>query len=728
MTPFAPSDPKNSALLEVGCEELPAALLPGVIENLRSLAEEASAASGISFERIRSAGTPVRLILRLDGLSPETLPRESVVTGPPVSSAGNWPADPSPAARGFARTHGVGVETLEIVDLPKGRYLSVRKKEAGRPVFDLLPDLFQRVLSGLVFPKSMRWGEGTGPFLRPVLWILSLYRDEVVGFEFAGQVSGRLTFSPRFLGMEPVLVRNVAQYDREIRGWGVEPDLSERRDRIENDLALTVKLESSAGNWPEGSFLVSDSDLLTEVASLVEGYRVIPAILPEKYRNLPSAIVRTVLKVHQRFFVVEGADRKTVVHFLGISGNPKGDLEAVRDGYVRVVTARLEDAAYYMSRDLTRTLADRIPELDTVAFFPGVGSLGDKVRATRRMVLECLALVPDDLLKRQGLPRQEMVQILDRAASLYKTDLLTGLVKEFPELEGEIGGIYALLEQEKAGNPDPFGPAVARAISSHYQPRTFRDPCPEDLPSGLLSLADRAVGQAGAFLGGANPSGSLDPFALRRSGQGMVRLLVEYALPIRLSVLAELACVSWNLPDSLKIRSSLVEFWEDRLLSVLARDGEPLWGRAARLGDEPPFVSARRAEFLQVFFDTPDFAAFETVKTRIERILPDGSFGEVDPSLLSVEAERALWESVSALSHIPFPEQPEAADFEGEVRRLRPLLSLVEAFFEAVLVNDPDPALKNNRLSLLSLVSGRFAVFGHLDILLSAARKERSNG
>ena len=250
MTPFAPSDPKNSALLEVGCEELPAALLPGVIETLRSLAEEASAASGISFERIRSAGTPVRLILRLDGLSPETLPRESVVTGPPASSAGNWPSDPSPAARGFARTHGVGVETLEILDLPKGRYLAVRKKEAGRPVFDLLPDLFQRVLSGLVFPKSMRWGEGIGPFLRPVLWILSLYRDEVVGFEFAGQVSGRLTFAPRFLGMEPVLVRNVAQYDREVRAWGVEPDLSERRDRIENDLALTVKLESSAGNWP----------------------------------------------------------------------------------------------------------------------------------------------------------------------------------------------------------------------------------------------------------------------------------------------------------------------------------------------------------------------------------------------------------------------------------------------------------------------------------------------
>ena len=728
MTPFASSDPKNSALLEVGCEELPAALLPGVVESLRLQAEEAAAASGISFESIRSAGTPFRLILKLDGLAPETVPRESVVTGPPVSASGNFPSDPSPAARGFARTHGVAVEALEIVEMPKGRYLAVRKKEAGRPVFDLLPELFLRILSGLVFPKTMRWGEGVGPFLRPVLWILALYRDEVVGFEFAGQVSGRLTFAPRFLGMEPVLVRNVAQYDREIRDWGVAVDLADRRDRIENDLALTVKLETSAGNWPEGAFILPDPDLQTEVACLVEGYRIIPAALPEKFRSLPPAVVRTVLKVHQKFFVVVSPDRKTVLHFLGVSGNPKGDLAVVRDGYVRVVSARLEDAAYYIARDGARTLSDRVPELDSIAFFPGVGSLGDKVRATRRLVLELLGLMPDALLESHGWSRQDLALVLDRAAALYKADLLTGLVKEFPELEGEVGEIYLLREEEKSGKADPLGPAVAHAIASHYQPRTFRDPCPEDLPSVFLSLADRAVGQAGAFLGGATPSGSLDPFALRRSGQGMVRLLVEFALPVPLSTLAEMAVISWNLPDSRNVRTSLVEFWEDRLLSVLARDGEPLWGRAARLGDEPPFVSARRAEFLQEFFASPDFAPFETVKTRIERILPEGSEGPVDPSLLAEEAEKALWEPFAALAHLAFPGQPERADFEGEVHRLGPLLPLVDAFFDAVLVNDPDPALRKNRLALLSLVSRRLSVLGRLDILLSAARKERSHG
>ncbi len=728
MSPFSSSDPKSSALLEVGCEELPAALLPGVVESLRLQAEEAASAAGITFERIRTAGTPLRLLLRFDGLAPETLPRETVVTGPPLSAAGTWPSDPSPAARGFARTHGTAVENLEIVELPKGRYLAVRKKEEPRPVFDLLPGLFLRVLSGLVFPKSMRWGSGTGPFLRPVLWILALYRDEVVGFEFAGQVSGRLTFSPRFLGMEPVLLRNVAQYDRETRTWGVEVDLEERRERIANDLLLTLKLETSAGNWPEGAAFVPDPDLLSEVTCLVEGYRIVPAILPEKYRTLPPAVVRTVLKVHQRFFVVEAPGRKTVDHFLGVSGNPGGNLEVARDGYVRVVTARLEDAAYYIARDRSRTLADRVPDLDAVAFFPGVGSLGDKARATRRMVLEILGLLPDGLLTRHGFSREELATILERAATLYKADLLTGLVKEFPELEGEVGGIYAQWEQESSGSPDPTGQAVARAIASHYQPRTFRDPCPEDLPSVLLSLADRAVGQAGAFLGGASPSGSLDPFALRRSGQGMLRLLVEFALPLRLSALAEFAVVSWNLPDARNVRDPLTAFWEDRLQSVLANEGEPLWGRAARLGDEPPFVSARRTEFLRDFFVSPDFAVFETVKTRIERILPEGSFGPVEPGLLGVEGEKSLWEAFGALEHLPFPEYPERADFEGEVRRLRPLLPRIDAFFEAVLVNDPDPALRKNRLALLSLVSQRLAVLGRLDLLLSAARKERSEG
>ncbi len=728
MTPFASADSKNGALLEVGCEELPAALLPGVVESLRLLAEEAAAAAGISFERVRTAGTPVRLLLRFDGLSPETLPRETVVTGPPVSAAGAWPSDPSPAARGFARTHGTAVESLEIVELPKGRYLAVRKKEESRPVFDLLPGIFLRALSALVFPKSMRWGAGTGPFLRPVLWILALYRDEVVGFEFAGQISGRLTFTPRFRGMEPVLLRNVAQYDQEIRNWGIEVDLDERRERIANDLLLTMKLETSAGNWPERSSLVLDPDLLAEVACLVEGYRIVPAVLPEKYRSLPPAVVRTVLKVHQRFFVVEAPDRKTVAHFLGVSGNPDGNLDVTRDGYVRVVTARLEDAAYYIARDRSRSLADRVPDLDAVAFFPGVGSLGDKVRAARRLVLECLGLLPDSLLSGHGHSRQDLVAILERAATLYKADLLTGLVKEFPELEGEVGGIYAQWEMESSGTHDLLGPAVARAISSHYQPRTSRDPCPEDLPSALLSLADRAVGQAGAFLGGASPSGSLDPFALRRSGQGMVRIMVEFALPIRLSVLADLAVVSWNLPDSRNVRALLVEFWEDRLQSILASEGEPLWGRAARLGDEPPFVSSRRAEFLRDFFVSPDFGIFETVKTRIDRILPEGSFGPVDSGLLGTPAERALWESFGALLHLPFPELPERVDFEAEVRRLRPLLPLVETFFEAVLVNDPDPALRMNRLALLSLVSRRLTVLGRLDLLLSAARKERSEG
>ncbi len=727
MTSNASSDPKNSAILEVGCEELPAGLLPGVIANMRMLAEEAMPILGISAERVRTLGTPVRLVLRLDGLSQDTIPRETLIPGPPLSAAGTWPQSPSPAAAGFSRTHGVPVETLEIVDFPKGKYLCVRKKEESRPVFDVLPELFGRVLSGLEFPKAMRWAGGTGPFLRPVLWILALYRDEVVGFEFAGQVSGRLTFTPRFLGMEPILLRNVAQYAQEVRGWGVELDLEARKERIQNDLTLSLKLEESSENWEDGSTLLTDPDLLQEVACLVEGFRVIPADLPEKYRTLPPAVIRTVLKVHQRFFVVDSPKGDTVVHFFGVSANPKGDLAVVRDGYVRVVTARLEDAAYYIARDRRQTLSERLPELDGVAFFPGVGSLGDKVRATRRMVLECMALLPDAILTAQNLTREGLSIILERAATLYKADLVTGLVKEFPELEGAIGRTYYLWEREGAGT-DPYDAQIAQAMALHYQPRTFRDPCPEDLPSALLSLADRAVSQAGAFLGGANPSGSLDPFALRRSGQGMLRLLVEHRWPIRLSSLAQLALAAWNHPEGARVGSLLVDFWEDRLLAVLSKEGDSLWGRAARLGDEPPFVTARRGEFLQEFLNSQDFSSFEMLKTRVERILPDESFGSVDPGLFTEKDEKSLWDPLSVLDRHPFPDAPENADFYGEVRRLKPLIPLVESFFDSVLVNDPDPVVRKNRLALLSVLRKRLSVLGRLDLLLASARKERTPG
>jgi len=729
-------DLRNSALLEVGCEELPATLLPQVIENLGSLARTALSEARVSCETIFAGGTPVRLVLRLDGLGDRTQALESVVTGPPVSAAGNWPSDPSPAALGFAKSQGVAPEALEVVDLPRGSYLAVRKTAESQSVFEVLPDVFRSVLSSLSFPKSMRWGRGEGPFLRPVLWILALYGDEVVGLEFGGQVSGRLTFAPRFRGGEPVLLRNVSQYAREVESWNVELDLSRRIEKVRNDLFLALRLEENAETWRDGLSLSIDPDLLLEVACLVEGYRVVPAVLPEKYRVIPPAVVRTVLKVHQRFFVVDSPDGGPVAHFLGVSGNPNGNLGVIREGYVRVVTARLEDAAYYINRDLSKPLAERVPELDGIAFFPGVGSLGDKVRATRRLVQECMALLPDETVGAQGMSRDVLSDVLDRAATLYKADLLTGLVKEFPELEGEVGATYYRWEQEakkSGGQESPDSPqkvsAVAKAIASHYQPRTFRDPCPADLPSVLLSVCDRAVGQAGAFLGGANPTGSLDPFALRRLGTGMIRLLVEQGWPVRLSRLADLALEAWNIPDMKGVRKVLVDFWEDRLLSFLARDGEPLWGRAARIGDEPPVVSFRRAEFLRAFVDTPDFPDFERVKTRIDRILPEGrtSFAP-DPGRFSVPEEKALWESLGSCVREPFPSLPEVEDFGREADRLKQLIPPVDTFFEAVLVNDPDPAVRANRLALLSHLSERFSCLGSLDLLLSAAKKDRASG
>ena len=730
----ASPDLRQSALLEVGCEELPAAAVPDAVEALARLVRSGLEEKGATFSDLFSGGTPSRLVVRIDGLLPETASREELVTGPPLSAAGEWPSKPSPAVLGFARAQNASPETLEVVETSRGRYLALRKKLPASPVFEILPQIFQGALSSLTFPKSMRWGTGKGPFLRPLLWLLALYRDEVVGFEFAGQVSGRLTASPRYRGGSPILIRNVVHYDAEIREWGVELSIPRRRDRIENDLILTMRMEESSGTWPDDLTLSLDPQLLDEVTCLVESYRVVPATLPERFSGIPASVVRTVLKVHQRFFVADSGSGRPVAHFLGISGNPAADLSVVRDGYVRVVSARLEDAAYYIARDMALPLSERVSGLDSVVFFPGVGSVGDKVRATRRLLFEVLALLPDSLIARHHSSREDLAAICERAATLYKADLLTGLVKEFPELEGEVGGYYSLREAEKNGSPTPFDRAVAQAIASHYAPRTFRDPVPEDLPSMLLSLCDRAVGQAGAFLGGANPSGSLDPFALRRGGLGLVRLLAECGLPLTLAKLADLALSAWSLPSPPKplpeVSKALVLFWEDRMESLFSRDGASAWYGAARLPDEPPFLSWRRLEFLSEFVLTPEFEAFETLKTRVDRIL-SGDPPPLDPGLISVAEEKALWESLSAAGETLFPShstRPTREDFFAEADRLRPLLPVVDAFFSAVLVNDPDPKIRNNRQALLALLARRFSVLGRLDRLVALSRKERGNG
>ncbi len=725
------SDLRQSAILEVGCEELPAASLAEALDSLARLIREGLEEKGASFSEIFAGGTPARLVVRIDGLLPETASREELITGPPVAAAGEWPSNPSPAVRGFARGQNVSPERLEVVETPKGRYLALRKKLPASPVFEILPEIFQGALSSLTFSKSMRWGKGTGPFLRPLLWILALYRDEVIGFEFAGQVSGRLTSPPRYRGGTPVLVRNVVHYDSEVREWGVELSIPRRRDRIENDLVLAMRMEESSGTWPDGLTLSLDPQLLDEVTCLVESYRVVPATLPERFSGIPAAVVRTVLKVHQRFFVADSGPARPVAHFLGVSGNPTADLSVVRDGYVRVVAARLEDAAYYIARDMALPLSERVAGLDSVVFFPGVGSVGDKVRATRRMLFEVLALFPDSLIARHHTTREGLAAVCERAATLYKADLLTGLVKEFPELEGEVGGYYALREAEKNGKLTPFDREVSQAIASHYSPRTFRDPVPEDLPSILLSLCDRAVGQAGAFLGGASPSGSLDPFALRRSGLGLVRLLAEGGLPLTLTTLAELAVEAWALVAPPKppgeISKALADFWEDRLESFFARDGASAWYGAARLPGEPPFLSLRRLEFLSEFHLTEDFEPFETLKTRVDRIL-SGDPPPFDPSLIVVAEEKALWEKLASAGEAAFPANPSREDFFAEAGRLRPLLPVVDAFFSAVLVNDPDPKIRNNRQALVALLSRRFAVLGRLDRLVPLSRKERGNG
>lgn len=707
-------------LLEVRVEEIPARMLPGAAKELATRVFEELMARGVPPREVAAGFTPRRLWLTMAGLPAREEDRRVLEVGPPVSASFDPSGNPTAAAIGFARKFDVGVERLERVDFsqdaglwsagsgvarpsggatPKGERVVLHRVVTGRAMVEILGELLPSVLSGIAWAKSMKWGVGVGPWVRPVHGIVALFEGEVVPFSLFGIESGRTTAGHPTLSPAPFEVSGIASWRARLDALGLEPDPAVREQRLR---AAMAQRAAAAGGT-----LVEDGELLAKLAAICEIPGVMEGALDAALMALPREVLITSLRDHQSALTVE-RDGKLLPIFLTVMDRPDDPAGRVRAGNEWVVAARLADARFFWEKDRAASLASKISALEGLGFHQKLGSY-----AAKRVRLIALARF---VAERLGLPDASQ-SALAEAASLAKVDLTTDMVREFTTLQGVMGGIYARQE----GLPE----AVWSAIYDQYAPAGTDDALPRAATGRILSLCDRLDTLVGFFGIGAVPTGSRDPFGLRRAAQGVTRLLFEQDVALDLTVLVREAHRAYEgalVHDAEKTWSLLRPFFEDRLRFLLELDGCAYDEIEAALGADGESLAAfepirAKARALHAAREGREFLQVVLAAKRIANIVRDQPAVELDAAALDLPAELALLaadaelarELDTALGRLDF-----AAGLSA-VARLGPVL---ERFFEEVLVMDPDASKRARRLALLRQIGSRIGRIADLSKLV----------
>lgn len=683
-------------LLEIGTEELPASFVAGALEAMPRLAAEALAAARLAHGAIRPLGTPRRLALIVEGVADRQSDLSEVVQGPPKSVAMGADGKPTQAGAGFAKKQGVSPETLFVVSTDKGEYVAVRKEAKGEAAGEVLPAVLESIGKRIPFRKSMRWGEGEFAFGRPIHWIVALFGDAIVPLEFAGVRSGRATRGHRFLAPDAFELRSASEYVDKLRSAHVVVDPDERRKRV------AEQLRDAAHRI--GGELVPDEFLLGETTSLVEEPHVVPGRFDESFlETVPEEVIVSVMRGHQRYFAVrDPKSRKLLPRYLNVVNTAK-DAETIARGNDRVLRARLADARFFVEEDRKTPLAARGDRLHGVVFQAKLGTIGEKVQ---RIVL--LASSSAEAAEPAAAAQAR------EAAKLAKNDLVTLIVGEFPELQGEMGRWYALAEG--------IEPVVADAIRDHYLPRGAGDAVPKDVVSASVALADRIDTLVGCFGIGLVPSGSADPFALRRAALGVVRIALEGPIDVDLRAKLDEAHALYaqkGLAGKDDVLAKLDEFFRARLRAFYG-EKHPVdlveaclaaWdGRSIRDLDA-------RVRAVAAFREMPEYESLAVAFKRTFNIAKEAPAGEPDAKLFTEDAEKALgerWHAVRPAIEAAVGE----GDYERALRTVaRDLRQPVDLFFEKVFVMVEDAAVRDNRLRLLGGIARTLTRIAHFNLL-----------
>ena len=683
---------KLELLFEVGCEEIPAGMLPRAEEelkvNLEKLLTAENLMAGISVETFSG---PRRLTVHATGFPVKQSDAVNEITGPPKSVGYDQVGEPTRAAVSFAEKQGIRLVDIFLVQTPKGEYLAAKQIKRGRTSEQILSEILPRAIHDLSWPRSMTWtGLDGARFIRPIRWIVALLGGKPLKFTFGGVTAGDIARGHRFLGASEIRVGGFADYEKKLRANGVILRPSERREKIEHELTVLAK---------KGGYRVHpDSALLNLVVYLNEFPTVIEGAFDEKFLSLPDEILVTVMRGHQKYFAVEKRNGDLAPHFLAVINLAKDPKGLVRAGHESVLRARFADAQFFWVADQKCRLADYLPKLAKITYESRLGSYADKVERVRSVARWLM-----EQWFNLGVP-QAHVADADRAAELSKCDLATEMVREFPELQGIVGGLYARAQ----GEADD----VADAIYDHYRPVGLDDPIPRNLIGCGVALADKLDSIVGCFAVGIVPTGSSDAYALRRSALGIVKILLDKKLPLSLSQAVGSASKALHAhPPKHTVtaaqQSQVLDFILDRAKFVFRERAGFSYdevnavyraGADDLLDAQKPLVSLRAIRKSKNF--EPLTISFKRIRKIIEKAnLKNGV--AVNPELFENDAERDLF-AAGREAAAKVQADKRAGNYEEALDRIAGLRKSVDRFFEEVMVMADDEAVRNNRLALLS--------------------------
>lgn len=671
-------------VVELGVEEIPASMIEDAAHQFANILIESLTSQRLAPGDSTLWYTPRRIIVGLKGVPERQEDLRETVTGPPKGIAYDASGAPTRAALAFAQKNGVPLQKLKIVQTPKGDYLSLERKIRGEKTRKILESLIPGAIAKIQFPKTMHWSPDRFRFARPIRWIAALFGGKVVRFGVADVTSSNFTVGHRFLGKSKITVTSLDSLREQLRDNSVLVDREERLTRIKEGLEQETK--------EVGGRLLEDPDLLNTVVNLNEAPSVVRGSFETRFLSLPKEILITVMREHQKYFSVLDDAGQLLPAFLAVVNLQSGDNDIIRAGHERVLRARLADAAFFWETDRKMKLEEREAALKNVLFQEKLGSYYDK---TQRVV----ALLPQIC---QSLGRSELLPDLGTAAHLFKCDLITEMVKEFTDLQGIVGGLYARSEGY------PWN--VWRAIYEQYYPKSTAADSPSCETGAILALADRLDTVCGCFSIGLIPSGSGDPFAVRRQGNGILKIIVDHRLSVSLTRMIQWSLESFGTTEE-RTAKQLIEFFEGRLRFLFEEMGYAYDCINAILaaGFDDPHDALERLRALQKLREEPDFLSLASNFKRVVNIIAQaGDASEVlDESRFKDPAELALWQRYLQIR----PEVESARrnhDYGAALRSLASMRGVVDDFFKEVMVMAEDPAIRRNRISLLNSISRLF--------------------
>jgi glycyl-tRNA synthetase beta chain len=693
---------QNELFLEIGSEEIPAGFIVPALESMEKSLANKMTEQNLSYETIHTAATPRRLTICVKGLVSQQPDREEEFLGPAKNAAFDADNKPTKAAEGFARSKGAEVDDLKIVKTPKGEYVMLVRQSRGKKTESLLPKILQDLIEAIPFPKSMRWGAGNTSFARPIHWLLALYEGRKIDVQVGEIMSGVSTRGHRFMApAETIEVQDFAHYIDVMRQNHVLVDLEERRQNVIEE----IKRAAIENSGVEGSSILEDEELIDTVTNLVEYPHGVCGTFEERFLELPDDVLITAMREHQKYFCVTGSDGRLLANFVAVNNTRVPDEKLAAEGHQRVLRARLEDAFFFFKDDRSKALAERVSDLSGIIFQAKLGTMLEKTERVAKLA---------GILAQKLAP--EYKDKAERAATLAKADLLTAMVNEFPSLQGVMGRDYALLDNEHH--------EVATAILEHYLPIRAGGDLPKQIPGALVGMADRLDTITGCFGIGQVPTGTTDPFGLRRLSLGLLHIIESHGFNLSLLEAVDAALELYGkklIEDKLTAKSVIIDFIKGRFVNDLIGRGIP--GSAVEAVTSVAFddvVDCRaKIDALAAIREQPAFTVLAAAFKRVMNIIKGHHATDVDVELLQDGAERNLYDAFVKV-------QDESKQFlmaKEYGKGLDIILGMkepVDIFFDEVMVMTDDMALQKNRLNLLSAISGLFLRVGDFSKMQSA--------